>query len=132
MTTHGLSEKIANKQAVIGVIGLGYVGLPLIRAFTRAGFKTMGFDVDQSKVDKLKAGKSYIKHIDSGAISKLINDKQFEPTSDMGRLGEADCIIICVPTPLNESRDPDLSYIEGTAHSIAKTLRRGQLVVLES
>ncbi|WP_010587300.1 nucleotide sugar dehydrogenase [Schlesneria paludicola] len=132
MTTHGLAEKIASKQAMIGVIGLGYVGLPLIRAFVRAGFKTMGFDVDQSKVDKLKAGQSYIKHIDSVAIAKLIQEKQFEPTSDMGRLNEADCIIICVPTPLNESRDPDLSYIEGTAHSIAKTLRKGQLVVLES
>ncbi len=131
-TTHGLAEKIANQQAMIGVIGLGYVGLPLIRAFVRAGFKTMGFDVDQSKVDKLKAGQSYIKHIDSAAISKLIQDGVFEPTSDMGRLGEADCVIICVPTPLNESRDPDLSYIEGTAHSIAKTLRKGQLVVLES
>ena len=131
-TTHGLSEKIANKQAVIGVIGLGYVGLPLIRAFVRAGFKTMGFDVDQSKVDKLKAGQSYIKHIDSAAIAKLITEKRFEPTSDMSRLKEADCIIICVPTPLNESRDPDLSYIEGTAHSIAKSLRKGQLVVLES
>jgi UDP-N-acetyl-D-glucosamine dehydrogenase len=132
MTTHGLAEKIAAKQARIGVIGLGYVGLPLIRAFTRAGFKTMGFDVDQTKVDKLMAGQSYIKHIDSSAISKLIREGQFEPTADMGRLGEADCIIICVPTPLNESRDPDLSYIEGTAHSIAKTLRKGQLVVLES
>ncbi len=132
MTTHGLSEKIASQQALIGVIGLGYVGLPLIRAFVKAGFKTMGFDVDQTKVDKLKAGQSYIKHIDSSAIAKLIREDRFEPTSDMGRLGEADCIIICVPTPLNESRDPDLSYIEGTAHSIAKTLRKGQLVVLES
>lgn len=132
MTTHGLAEKIAGKQAIIGVIGLGYVGLPLIRAFVNAGFKTMGFDVDQSKVDKLKAGQSYIKHIDSAAIAKLISEKRFDPTSDMSRLREADCIIICVPTPLNESRDPDLSYIEGTAHSIAKTLRQGQLVVLES
>ena len=93
-TTHGLAEKIANQQARIGVIGLGYVGLPLIRAFVRAGFKTMGFDVDQSKVDKLKAGQSYIKHIDSAAIAKLIQDGVFEPTSDMSRLGEADCIII--------------------------------------
>ncbi len=132
MTTHGLSEKIASQKALIGVVGLGYVGLPLIRAFVKAGFKTMGFDVDQTKVDKLKAGQSYIKHIDSAAIAKLIREDRFEPTSDMGRLGEADCIIICVPTPLNESRDPDLSYIEGTAHSIAKTLRKGQLVVLES
>ena len=132
MTTHGLSEKIASQKALIGVVGLGYVGLPLIRAFVKAGFKTMGFDVDQTKVDKLKAGQSYIKHIDSAAIAKLIHDGSFEPTSDMSRLGEADCVIICVPTPLNESRDPDLSYIEGTAHSIAKTLRKGQLVVLES
>lgn len=132
MTTHGLADKIASKKAMIGVIGLGYVGLPLIRAFVRAGFRTMGFDVDQTKVDKLKAGQSYIKHIDSAAIAKLISERQFEPTSDMTRLREADCIIICVPTPLNESRDPDLSYIEGTAHSIAASLRPGQLVVLES
>lgn len=130
--THGLAEKLAGKKAIIGVIGLGYVGLPLIRAFVNAGYSTMGFDVDQSKVDKLNAGQSYIKHIDGGAMAKLIKEKRFEPTSDMGRLKEADCIIICVPTPLNESRDPDLSYIEGTAHSIAKTLRKGQLIVLES
>jgi len=132
MATHGLAEKISSKQAIIGVIGLGYVGLPLIQAFVRGGFRTMGFDVDQTKVDKLNAGQSYIKHIDSTAIAQLIKEKKFEPTADMGRLKEADCIIICVPTPLNESRDPDLSYIEGTAHSIAKTLRPGQLVVLES
>jgi len=127
-----LAQLIESKQAVIGVIGLGYVGLPLIRAFTAAGLKCLGFDVDQSKVDKLKAGVSYIKHIDSAGIAKLIREQQFEPTADMGRLKEADCIIICVPTPLNESRDPDLSYIEGTAQAIAKTLRPGQLVVLES
>lgn len=132
MSQERLAELIRTKQAVIGVIGLGYVGLPLIRAFTAAGLRCMGFDVDQTKVDKLKAGQSYIKHIDSAAIKSLITEKKFEPTSDMGRLKEADCIIICVPTPLNESRDPDLSYIEGTAHSIAKTLRPGQLIVLES
>ncbi|MBA4030177.1 MAG: nucleotide sugar dehydrogenase [Planctomyces sp.] len=131
---HGqqLAKKLADKSAIIGVIGLGYVGLPLIRAFTSAGFRCMGFDVDQTKVDKLKAGKSYIKHIQAELITGLINDKKFEPTSDMLRLNEADCVIICVPTPLNESRDPDLSYIEGTAHSIAKALRPGQLIVLES
>ncbi|MBI1346740.1 nucleotide sugar dehydrogenase [bacterium] len=132
MSQARLAELIQSKQAQIGVIGLGYVGLPLIRAFTAAGFRCLGFDVDQTKVDKLKAGKSYIKHIDSSAIKTLIEQKKFEPTSDMGRLGEADCIIICVPTPLNESRDPDLSYIEGTAKSIAETLRPGQLIVLES
>ncbi|OYW20038.1 MAG: UDP-N-acetyl-D-glucosamine dehydrogenase [Planctomycetales bacterium 12-60-4] len=124
--------KWRNGQAVVGVIGLGYVGLPLIRAFTNSGFRCMGFDVDQAKVDKLNAGQSYIKHIDAAAIQSLIAKKQFEPTSDMSRLAEADCIIICVPTPLNESRDPDLSYIEGTARSIAETLRPGQLVSLES
>ena len=127
-----LAELIQTKQARIGVIGLGYVGLPLIRAFTASGFRCLGFDVDQAKVDKLKAGHSYIKHIDSSAIAELIAENKFEPTADMGRLSEADCIIICVPTPLNESRDPDLSYIEGTARSIAKGLRRGQLIVLES
>jgi UDP-N-acetyl-D-glucosamine dehydrogenase len=127
-----LEGLIQNKQAIIGVVGLGYVGLPLIRAFTSAGFRCMGFDVDQSKVDKLNAGESYIKHIDSAALARLIREKTLEPTADMTRLSEADCVIICVPTPLNDSRDPDLSYVEGTARSIAKTLRPGQLVVLES
>jgi len=132
MSHSRLEKLIQSKTAVIGVIGLGYVGLPLVRAFTAAGFRCMGFDVDQSKVDKLRAGESYIKHIDAAGLAQLIRDKRFEPTSDMNRLAEADCIIICVPTPLNESRDPDLSYIEGTAQSIAKTLRPAQLIVLES
>jgi UDP-N-acetyl-D-glucosamine dehydrogenase len=127
-----LAELIKTKQAVIGVIGLGYVGLPLVRAFTGAGFRCLGFDVDETKVEKLKAGQSYIKHIDSGGLQRLILERLFEPTADLSRLKEADCIIICVPTPLNESRDPDLSYIEGTAQAIARTLRPGQLVVLES
>ena len=127
-----LAELIQTKNATIGVIGLGYVGLPLIRAFTTAGFRCMGFDVDQAKVDKLKAGESYIKHIDAAALARLITQNAFVPTADMARLSEPDCIIICVPTPLSDSRDPDLTYIEGTAQSIATTLRPGQLVVLES
>jgi UDP-N-acetyl-D-glucosamine dehydrogenase len=127
-----LSELIQTKQALVGVIGLGYVGLPLVRAFTAAGFRCLGFDVDQSKVDKLNAGESFIKHIDAAAFLRMIREKRFEPTADMRRLSEADCIIICVPTPLNDSRDPDLSYIDGTARSIARALRPGQLVVLES
>ena len=130
--SQGLAEKIRDRQAIVGVIGLGYVGLPLIRAFTSNNFRCMGFDVDQAKVDKLLAGQSYIKHIDSGAISTLIASGRFEPTSDLSRLSEPDCIIICVPTPLSDTRDPDLSYIEGTARSIAAALRPGQLVVLES
>lgn len=132
MSATRLSRLIQGKKAVVGVIGLGYVGLPLVRAFTAAGFRCLGFDVDQSKIDRLKAGQSYIKHIDSAALAGLIEEGRFEPTADLGRLGEADCAIICVPTPLSESRDPDLSYVEGTARAIAKTLRPGQLVVLES
>lgn len=127
-----LEQKIADKSAVVGIIGLGYVGLPLINAFTTAGFRCMGFDVDQNKVDQLLAGKSYIKHIDSETVSQWIEKKQLEPTADMNRLSEADTLLICVPTPLSDSRDPDLKYVESTARAIAKAMRPGQLVVLES
>ncbi len=127
-----LEQKIRDKTAVVGVIGLGSVGLPLLNAFIKVGFKTIGFDIDQKKVDALLQGKSYIKHIPSEMIANWLTSKQFEPTSDMNRLKEADCILICVPTPLNESRDPDMSYIEGTTESIRAALRPGQLVVLES
>jgi UDP-N-acetyl-D-glucosamine dehydrogenase len=127
-----LAELIQTRKAVIGVIGLGYVGLPLVRAFTAAGFRCMGFDVDRQKVDKLHAGESYIRHIDAAAMTRLIEEKRFEPTADMARLTETDCIIICVPTPLDDGRNPDLSFIDGTAQTIARNLRAGQLVVLES
>jgi len=127
-----LETAIREKTARIGVVGLGYVGLPLIRAFVAAGYRTMGFDVDQQKVDRLKAGESYIKHIPASWIRECLSGGRFEPTADMRRLAEADAILICVPTPLNESRDPDLLYVEETAKSIAKVLRPGQLIVLES
>jgi len=127
-----LEQAIANKSATVGVIGLGYVGLPLIRAFVAAGFHTMGFDCDQSKVVQLLAGKSYIKHIPAEWIARCVGDGTFVPTADMSRLAEPDALLICVPTPLNESRDPDLIFIEDTARQIVKVLRRGQLVVLES
>ena len=129
---NSLEKAIAEKTATVGIIGLGYVGLPLVRAFVAAGFRTMGFDVDGAKVDRLAAGESYIEHIPSDWIARCIHEKTFEPTAEMGRLGEADVLLICVPTPLSESRDPDLSYVELTAQQIAKTLRPGQLVVLES
>ena len=129
---HTLEETIRNKSAKIGVIGLGYVGLPLIRAFISAGFHTLGFDIDQAKVNKLRAGQSYIKHIPSEWIATHISDGFFEPTADVQRLAEADALLICVPTPLNETRDPDLTYIENTARQIAEVLRPGQLIVLES
>jgi UDP-N-acetyl-D-glucosamine dehydrogenase len=127
-----LEEALRNRTAKIGVIGLGYVGLPLIRAFIAGGFRTLGFDVDQSKVDKLLSGQSYIKHIPSEWIAKHVSDGYFAPTADMQRLSEADALLICVPTPLNETRDPDLTYIINTARQIAKSLRPGQLIVLES
>jgi len=127
-----LKETIQNKTAKVGVIGLGYVGIPLIQAFVKAGFSTMGFDIDQKKVDRLLAGESYIGHIPSNWIADCIASKRFVPTADMRRLAEADAILICVPTPLSESRDPDLSYIEATARQIAAALRPGQLIVLES
>ncbi len=127
-----LLEKIKLKSAKVGVVGLGYVGLPLIDAFTRAGFSAIGYDIDQRKVDALIAGQSYIAHIPSSKIQTWLDEEKFDATSDMTRLSEADVILICVPTPLSDSRDPDLSYVEGTTQHIAKALRRGQLVVLES
>jgi len=127
-----LKQSIDNKEALVGIIGLGYVGLPLVKAFTDAGFKTMGFDVDASKVESLVAGKSYIKHLPGEWISGCIAEGKFTPTSDLSRLAEPDALLICVPTPLSDSRDPDLFYVEETTKAIAKTLRPGQLVVLES
>jgi UDP-N-acetyl-D-glucosamine dehydrogenase len=127
-----LEQKIADKTAKIGIIGLGYVGLPLIRAYITGGFQTIGFDVDPSKIEKLKAGKSYIEHIPSEWIGKCVKNGSFVPTADLSRLGEADAVLICVPTPLSESRDPDLFYVESSTEAIAKTLRKGQLIVLES
>ena len=111
--TKDLGQAISEKTARIGVIGLGYVGLPLINAFVNSGFRTIGFDVDQNKVDTLRAGKSYIQHIESDLVKRWIDDEKFEPTSDMSRLSEPECLLICVPTPLSDSRDPDLSYVEG-------------------
>ena len=127
-----LQAAIEDGTAMIGIIGLGYVGLPLIDAFAIAGFHTMGFDIDQKKVDRLLAGESYIGHISASRIAELTGSGQLIPTTDMARLAEADVIIICVPTPLSESRDPDLTYVEATATTIAEYLRPGQLVVLES
>src|SRR5689334_8101940 len=125
-------ELIRSRKARIGVVGLGYVGLPLVLRFGEEHFSVLGFDVDPEKVRKLTAGESYIRHIPAEKIKALVTAKQFEPTTDFSRLKEADCIIICVPTPLTEKKDPDLQYIEKTADSIAATLRKGQLVSLES
>jgi len=123
---------IESKSAQVGIIGLGYVGLPLVRAFIGAGFTTFGFDVNPEKVDQLRAGKSYIKHIAADWIASCVNDGSFIPTADMQRLGEPDALLVCVPTPLDDSRDPDLYFVESTTRQIARVLRPGQLVVLES
>ena len=132
MSASDFKKLIDDKKAMVGVIGLGYVGLPLVKAFIEAGFRTIGFDVDASKVESLMAGKSYIKHLPSEWISSCIKEGKFDPTSDLSRMKEADALLICVPTPLSDSRDPDLFYVEETTKAIAKTLRPGQLVVLES
>jgi UDP-N-acetyl-D-glucosamine dehydrogenase len=127
-----LLEKIQSKKALIGVIGLGYVGLPLVREFTRAGMKVLGFDIDPNKVNALMAGKSYIEHIPSQTVKTMLASKLFAATTKFDRLSEPDCIIICVPTPLTKQREPDMTYIEKTAEAIAPRLRKGQLIVLES
>lgn len=127
-----LATLIADKTAKVGIIGLGYVGLPLIRAFIQAGLKTIGYDVDQKKVDALNQGQSYIAHIPADWIKTCVGNGTFEPTTDPTRLKEADAILIAVPTPLTDSRDPDLFFVESTCETIAQQLRPGQLVVLES
>lgn len=130
--TNSYVNALREKSATVGVIGLGYVGLPLVHAFVRAGFRTMGFDVDGTKVETLQAGGSYIRHLPSEWIGPAVQDAWFTPTAEFKRLEEPDALLICVPTPLNESRDPDLSYIESTGKQIRQTLREGQLIILES
>lgn len=127
-----LKQKLEKKSAIIGIVGLGYVGLPLIDAFINAGFACLGFDVDDEKATALNNGESYIAHIDGATVSGWIEKKKFEATTEMARLSEADAILICVPTPLSGSRDPDLKYVLATTESIAKVARPGQLVILES
>ncbi len=130
-----LLHKINHRQALVGIIGLGYVGLPLVLRFCEVGFPVLGFDTDARKVDLLNRGESYIKHIPAARLAELRQphgQERFTATSDMGRLGEPDVLIICVPTPLTRRREPDLRYVENTACQIAATLRPGQLVSLES
>ena len=127
-----LLKKIENKTAVIGIIGLGYVGLPLALEYATKGFKTIGFDIDERKIPILNAGKSYIKHIKADKIKKTVGNKKFFATADFARLPEVDAIIICVPTPLNEHREPDMTYIVNSGKMIAQYLRAGQFVSLES
>ena len=126
-----LKTKIDSKQAVLGIVGLGYVGLPLLIEFARQGFSIIGLDIDQSKIDKLSKGKSYIKHIPTKHIEEINALGKISYTTDFARSPEADVILIALPTPLDEHREPDLSYIEDTSHALKKYLRNGQMVILE-
>ena len=127
-----LLEMIEQKTARIGIIGLGYVGLPLALHFGDKGFHVIGFDLDSKKIDKILHGKSYIKHIPADKIREMTDGKLLNVTIDFSRLQETDCILICVPTPLSDKMEPDLSYLLETTETIADNLRTGQLIVLES
>jgi UDP-N-acetyl-D-glucosamine dehydrogenase len=129
---HELKERITRRQYTVGVIGLGYVGLPLVLRFGEVGFRVVGFDVDRAKVKQLNDGASYIEHVPAPRVQALVGSRRFEATAELGRLGEPDAVIICVPTPLTRHRDPDLQFVEKTADAVAATLRRNQLVCLES
>src|ERR1700738_199519 len=132
MPTDRKPEFFKGAQLKVGIIGCGYVGLPLALRFAEAGHRVTGFDTDPKKVSMLNAGKSYIEHIQQIKIQQFVNSKHFGATTDFEKLKECDAIIICVPTPLDERREPDLSYVEQTALSIQSHLQKGQLVVLES
>jgi len=126
-----LLARIQGHQAIVGIIGLGYVGLPLARGFAARGFPVVGFDIDPTKVEKLRRGESYIGHIGADTIRQM-RDQKFTATTDFTRLREADAVIICVPTPLTDAREPDLTYVVNSVKAVAAALRHGQLIILES
>ena len=132
MPTDRKPEYFKGAQLRVGIIGCGYVGLPLGLRFAEAGHRVTGFDTDPSKVEKLNRGQTYIQHIPQNKIQQFVQSKHFGATADFSRLAEVDAIIICVPTPLDQRREPDLSYVQDTAQAIRPHLQRGQLVVLES
>lgn len=126
-----LIEKFASKTATIGIVGLGYVGLPLMLRYSEVGYRVIGLDIDSSKTDKLNRGESYIEHIPAALIAKAVQNG-FEATTDFSRSAEVDALIICVPTPLNKYREPDLSFVTNTTDALVPYLRKGQIVSLES
>ena len=132
MSAERKPEFFAGKNVKVGIIGCGYVGLPLALRFADVGQRVTGFDLDKFKIDKLNAGESYIQHIPADKIREHVKAKRFDATTDFSRLRDMDAVLICVPTPLDERREPDLSYVEQTALAIAPNLQRNQLIVLES
>ncbi len=132
MSLEKFTAAVESRKAVVGIVGMGYVGLPLARTFCSAGFKVVGLDVDPKKVAALNAGKSYIKHIPSSLIRGLIKKDQFHATTDAKDLKKCNAVLICVPTPLTKMRDPDMSYVESTAEMLSGVLQKGQLIALES
>lgn len=129
---NSLLKKICEKSAVIGIIGLGYVGLPLLLRFVESGFRVIGFDIDSKKVDSLNSGKSYIKHISDESIADVINGGRFDATIDFSRAAKVDVVILCVPTPLNKYREPDLCYVLQSVEAVLPVLHSGQIISLES
>jgi len=129
---HEVAQKVADCSATVGVVGLGYVGLPLAIAFAERGFRVLGFDVDPAKVERIDRSENYIRHLGDDALREVVGSGRLEATTDFDRLGEPDALLICVPTPLTPQREPDMTYVVGTSEAIARRLRPGQLVVLES
>ena len=127
-----LEQAIHAKRINVGIVGMGYVGLPLARAFANRDIRVIGFDIDPSKVDQLNAGNSYIRHISSDTIAGLVTRGMLTATTDFSRISECDAILVCVPTPLTKQREPDMTYVVSTSEAVAKHLRTGQLVILES
>src|SRR5687767_9654589 len=132
MIKNELIDSIKNKRARVGVIGLGYVGLPLVTEFARGGFNGTGFEVDAEKAAKINGGESYIGDVESSQVKELIDNGKLHATTDFDELKDCDAVIICVPTPLRKTKEPDVSYILAAAEEIQKRLRRGQLIILES
>jgi len=132
MIKEQITSLITHKRAKVGVIGLGYVGLPLLVEFASKGFQATGFEVDANKAAKITSGRSYIGDVSSATVKALVDDKLLTATTDFNHLGECDALIICVPTPLRKTKEPDVSYILAAAEEIKKRLRRGQLIILES
>ena len=128
---HALISKLSTREALIGVVGLGYVGLPLALRFAEVGYRVLGFDIDREKITKLNSGQSYIEHISTDRVMAA-RDAGFLATIDFSEAHKVDAIIICVPTPLNAYREPDLSFVIGTVESLLPYVRAGQIVSLES